>query len=118
VEYASTGEAEEKIPAALIDFYKTEHPDIYASRREAVERSAEALLAVYKRNIFPEMKVTWGTYPDHIGHTDFPGCFRCHDDSHESSDGKAISQDCSACHELLAMEETDPEILGNLGIRQ
>ncbi|MCP5120739.1 MAG: hypothetical protein GY953_58850 [bacterium] len=66
--------------------------------------------------MFPEMEVDWGTYPDHIGHTDFPGCFRCHDDMHNSSDGKTINQDCSACHEILAMEESDPEILANLGI--
>ena len=29
------------------------------------------------------MKVTWGTYANNIGHIDFAGCFRCHDDSQE-----------------------------------
>jgi hypothetical protein len=29
---------------------------------------------------------------------DFPGCFRCHDDSHVSKDGKTIGQDCETCH--------------------
>jgi len=115
-EYSSTAEAEQEIPAALIEYYQKEHPEIYAARREAVERSAQGLLAVYKRNVFPEMKVTWGTYPDYIGHTDFIGCFRCHDDLHTSADGKTISQDCSACHELLAVEESNPEILAKLGI--
>ncbi len=116
-DYASAEEAGEKIPAALIHYYKKELPDVYTSRREAVEKSAQGLLAIFNRNVFPEMKVTWGTYPDHIGHTDFPGCFRCHDEMHASKNGKVISQDCGACHELLAMEETDPEILGNFGIR-
>jgi hypothetical protein len=45
-----------------------------------VERGAREVLAVYSRNVFPEMKVTWGAYPNHIGHTDFTGCFRCHDE--------------------------------------
>ena len=46
------------------------------------------------------MKVTWGTYPNHIGHVDTPGCFRCHDDSHKSADGKLIAQDCELCHSI------------------
>ncbi len=116
-EYETTGDAEEKIPQDFVSRYREEHSEFYNTRLDAIKRSAEAVLAVYKRNVFPEMMVTWGTYPDHIGHEDFPGCFRCHDYMHESPDGASISQDCSACHELLAMEESDPEILGSLGIR-
>jgi hypothetical protein len=71
---------------------------------------------VWERNIFPEMNITWGTYTSHIGHTDFPGCYRCHDDAHTATDGRTISQDCSSCHELLAVEESNPEILTSLGI--
>ncbi len=115
--YPSREVADEQIPTALIEYYRTDHPEVYSSRRVAIEASAQELLAVYKRNVFPFMNVDWGTYPDHIGHTDFPGCFRCHDEIHTSPDGAVISQDCSACHELLAMEETDPEILTNLGIQ-
>ena len=51
-----------------------------ASRRAHVEtRGAAGSRAIYARNVFPEMKVGWGTYPNNIGHEDFPGCFRCHD---------------------------------------
>jgi len=60
--------------------------------------------------------VTWGTYPNNLGHTDAPGCFRCHDDSHVSSDKKTITQDCGACHELLAVEEKSPAVLKALGL--
>jgi hypothetical protein len=74
------------------------------------------VLAVYDRNIFPEMKVTWGTYPNNIGHTDFPGCFRCHDGNHTAQDGRSITQDCNACHNLLAMDEANPKVLTDLGI--
>jgi len=116
--YATTAEAEQKIRAAFIDFYRTQYPELYQKRQQDIERSAQALVAVFKRNVFPEMKVTWGTYPDHIGHTDFPGCFRCHDEMHTSKDGRTIRQDCSACHELLAIEESNPEILARLGIHK
>jgi hypothetical protein len=46
------------------------------------------------------MNVAFGTYPNNIGHMDFPGCFRCHDDNHASKDGKKISQDCETCHAI------------------
>jgi hypothetical protein len=32
--------------------------------------------------------------------SDFPGCFRCHDDNHTAKDGKKISQDCDSCHTI------------------
>jgi hypothetical protein len=62
------------------------------------------------------MKVAWGSYPNNLGHTDFPGCFRCHDGDHASSNKKTISQDCSACHNMLAVDEAAPKILTELGI--
>lgn len=117
-DYRTTTEAEQKIPQAFVEFYRKQYPDLYQKRRADIERSAQALLAIFKRNVFPEMNVKWGTYPDHIGHMDFPGCFRCHDDAHKSKDGRAIRQDCNACHELLAVEETSPEILARLGIHE
>ncbi len=35
---------------------------------------------VYRRNVFPTMKVTFGGYPTNRGHMTSTGCFRCHDD--------------------------------------
>ena len=60
------------------------------------------------------MRVGWGTYPNNIGHEDFPGCFRCHDGDHSTPQGEAITQDCGACHTVLAYEEDNPEILSAL----
>ena len=114
--YASRDEAAARIPAALHAFYRENYPEVYKQQRQQVERAAQAVVAIYLRNVFPEMKVTWGTYPNHIGHTDFPGCFRCHDEAHTSSTGKTITQDCSACHQVLAMDEPAPRILTDLGL--
>ena len=114
--YPSRAAAAEQIPARFVAFYCDKYPAVYKDRQAEITRTARNLLAIYNRNVFPEMKVTWGTYPNNIGHTDFPGCFRCHDDSHASTDGRKVTQDCSACHSLLAMEEPAPKILTDLGI--
>jgi nitrate/TMAO reductase-like tetraheme cytochrome c subunit len=98
----------------LASFYRREYPELLEAHREAVEQAARMVGEIYASNVFPAMKVTWGTYPNHIGHENFPGCFRCHDDSHETAGGEVISQDCSTCHALLAMEEENPEILATL----
>ena len=115
-DYPSRAEAAARIPAALETFYRETYPAIYAGRRAEVLKTARGLLAIYDRNVFPEMKIGWGTYPNNIGHTDFPGCFRCHDDSHASADGRKVTQDCNACHNLLAMEEAAPKVLTDLGV--
>jgi hypothetical protein len=65
-----------------------------------VRRAVAVTQDVWSTNVFPAMNVTWGTYPNHIGHVDSPGCSRCHDDSHKTADGKVISQDCELCHTL------------------
>ena len=59
---------------------------------------------IYRDNFFPEMNAKWSSYPENIGHKDWQGCFRCHDDSHKSADGKKIieSSNCNACHTLIA----------------
>jgi nitrate/TMAO reductase-like tetraheme cytochrome c subunit len=116
--YRSRAEAAVEIPAAFEKRYRESQPVGYDKIQSEVTRSAAGVLAIYNRNIFPDMKVTWGLYPNNVGHTDFPGCFRCHDDQHVSSDKKTISQDCSSCHNVLAVDEADPKILGDLGIEQ
>ena len=114
--YVTGAEAAVKIPPALTAFYQRNYPDVYGARSQEIHHAGEAVLAIYNRNVFPDLKVTWGTYPNNLGHTDFPGCFRCHDGSHTTGDGKTITQDCNTCHEPLAMEEASPEILKTLGI--
>jgi NapC/NirT cytochrome c family, N-terminal region len=98
--YPSETAALDGIAKALRDFYRTGHEHVYMSRRQDVERAVTAAQRVFQRNVFPEMNVQFGTYPNNIGHMDFPGCFRCHDDSHKTADGKTISQDCETCHSI------------------
>jgi hypothetical protein len=114
--YSSGNEAAQKIPAALADFYQQRFPEAAAKRAAEIRAAGQSLAGIYRRNVFPDLKVTWGTYPNNLGHVDYPGCFRCHDDSHSTSDKKAITQDCGACHQSLAVEEAAPEILKTLGL--
>jgi hypothetical protein len=110
-------DAPEEIARRVRSFYGEKYPELFRSRREAIEAAIRELQAIYRRNVFPSMRVTWGTYPDHLGHTTFPGCFRCHDEQHVSADGRTISQSCDLCHTLLAIEEPNPPILQQLNIR-
>ena len=48
------------------------------------------------------MKVNWKAYPDHIGHSEFLGCFRCHGSELETAEGETISKDCNLCHSILS----------------
>jgi NapC/NirT cytochrome c family, N-terminal region len=69
--------------------------------QQALAGTIGAVQRLYRRNVFPSMKVTWGSYPNNTGHVTSNGCFRCHDDSHEAKDGSKISGDCEYCHKQL-----------------
>lgn len=115
--YASQQQAGVLIPQRLQAFYRATDPAVLASQPARVRAAATELVALYDQNVFPSMKVTWGTHPNNIGHMSYPGCFRCHDGSHAARDGSTIPQDCSVCHNLLAVEEARPKVLADLGIQ-
>jgi len=99
-------------------YYAANHAEAAAEKGDALESAIAAMQAIYRRNIFPKMEIGWGTYPDHIGHTQSNGCFRCHDEGHSSRDGAhVISQDCTACHNVIAWQEENPDILSALGLQ-
>ncbi len=87
-------EAHEKIAAYLTAKYP-DHPDAAAA--------VEEVRRIYDQTIFPERKADWRVYPNNIGHKDWPGCFRCHDDRHKDDAGRTVgASDCNACHTILA----------------
>jgi nitrate/TMAO reductase-like tetraheme cytochrome c subunit len=114
-DYPDRERASATIEQKLTEYYRSQYPDVYRAHRTELQVTIEGVQRVYLRNVFPSMNVRWGTYPNNIGHQDFPGCFRCHDGSHKSADGRVITQECDACHNLLAMEEENPKILTDLG---
>jgi len=117
VNYPDRDIAQKQIVEGIENFYRTSYPEIYNGKRALVEQSADNAAKIYLRNVFPDMNVNWGVHPNNLGHNDFPGCFRCHDGSHTSADGQTISNDCSACHNLLAVQEENPKVLKDLGLQ-
>ena len=98
--YPTQEAAADGIARTLREFYRSQASGVYMTRRQDVEKAVTATTDIYRRSVFPEMNVQFGTYPNNIGHMDFPGCFRCHDDNHKSKDGRKISQDCDTCHTI------------------
>jgi hypothetical protein len=115
-EYASHAEARDGIAAAVKAFYVQSYPDLAGT--PAVEQAGKALGDAYAWNNFPQMKVKWNTYPNHVGHQDSPGCFRCHDNKHKTDDGAKIGKKCSTCHNIVAEEESDSKLLQELGLQE
>ncbi|MGA2729889.1 MAG: NapC/NirT family cytochrome c [Terracidiphilus sp.] len=115
--YSSEAQASIQIPLQFAAFYRSQHPEVLPAKAALVKSAADELVTLYSQNVFPFMKVTWGTHPNNIGHMGYPGCFRCHDGSHTATNGKTIPQDCSVCHNLLAVDEAKPKVLSDLGIQ-
>lgn len=93
-EITTSGEARQKIAEFLTAKYKdnTELPETIAE----VQR-------IYETSIFPERKADWRVYPNNIGHKDWAGCFRCHDDKHKTAAGDTVrASDCNSCHTIIA----------------
>ena len=91
-EYDSEAAALAAIERRLSEFYASR------GRTPPVTQAIATAQRLYRTHVFPEMKVTWGTYLNQLGHVDTPGCFRCHDDEKKSRDGKLVRQECEICH--------------------
>ena len=101
-DFSTTDSAMAYIEKTILETYESDYPEIYSENKELVEQAITGLQTVYGQNIFPEMKTRWSAYPNHIGHLEFNGCFRCHNDGHANDEGKVISRECNLCHEISA----------------
>jgi hypothetical protein len=96
--YPDRATAETAIATRLRAFYAASNSA--AAKDERLDLLIRSTQTLYARNVFPTMNVSWGTHPNNLGHTDAPGCFRCHDGEHKTSAGRAIRQDCELCHDI------------------
>jgi len=113
-QYESHEIAREGIAADLAAFYDENYPNVAAERGDDIATVATVLGDIYSVNIFPQMNVWWDVYPNHIGHEQSDGCFRCHRRSMRTADREQVSDDCENCHILLAEEEKNPDIMSIL----
>ena len=91
-----------QIDFQIRDYYDLMYPEVLTEKKELLEKAITAVKEGYSRNIFPYMKVKWNAYPNHLGHLETQGCYRCHNDRHQTAEGRTISRDCNLCHEIKA----------------
>jgi len=101
--YPSRDAARDGIRTSLASFYRQSDEELVRVAKVLYEEA-------YAPNVYPQLRIEWNTYPDHVGHRDGLGCFRCHDGEHETADGKALSQDCHLCHSILVSGSRQSQI--------
>ncbi len=86
---------------AIKAFYRASYPQIYERKELAIDEAIKELKEIARLTTFPDMKVSWKTYPDNIAHQESSGCFRCHGKLEATAGeqkGKVIDADCNSCH--------------------
>ena len=99
--YSDRDTALMKIKAGITDFYKSGYSDYYTKNKSLVDSSVTEVQQAFRQNTFPKMKVSYDHYPEHIGHLESDGCFRCHNDAFKAANGRIISRDCNLCHNIV-----------------
>jgi hypothetical protein len=95
------GPMEEQVPAfKKIIADAAPKGDLKPEQKKAEEQFAKTMLEILQLSEFEAKDLTWKSFPDHVGHNDFPGCFRCHDGKHVNDKGEAIRLQCTLCHEI------------------
>jgi len=84
----------------LMDFYNTNYPEVASQQSELIYQAIETLQDIYGQNVFPEQEIDWDSHPDNLGHKNDPGCFRCHDGKHLTTEGEAVRLECNICHSV------------------
>lgn len=94
-----------QIESGITDYYKSDYSDYYNKNKDVINSSIASLERGYSQNTFPKMKVSYDFYPEHIGHLESDGCFRCHNDAFVAENGRKISRDCNLCHTIVGQGE-------------
>ena len=80
--------------------YEEAYPEAAAAYPQEIQQAQQVAEELIKQLVFEEPGVTWASFPDDNKHKDFPGCFRCHDGKHLTSDGESIRLHCNICHSI------------------
>jgi hypothetical protein len=86
---------------SLVNFYKSGYSDYYKNNTGIIDSSIASIEKAFSQNTFPAMRVTYDVYPEHIGHLESDGCFRCHNGAFKSDRGRTITRDCNLCHTII-----------------
>ncbi len=72
----------------------------------SVAAAITAIQEAWALNTFPKMNVSWRAYPNHLGHRDSAGCFRCHNDELMTESGETVFTNCTGCHLVLTQGDS------------
>jgi hypothetical protein len=89
------------IKDSITKYYQSVHNNYYTSNKDLIDKSIDGIQKYFSQNTFPGMKVTYDVYPEHIGHLESEGCFRCHNGAFKSDKGRTITRDCNLCHTIV-----------------
>jgi len=96
-----------QIREGIINYYKSDFSGYFEKNHPKIDQSVASMQKAFSQNSFPGMKVNYDIYPDHIGHLESEGCFRCHNDSFTSENGRKITRDCNICHTIIGQGKRD-----------
>jgi len=113
-EMPTSDSAMQYIRESIHEFYSENYTDFADENPELIEKAIAGLEDAYLKNIFPSMKVRWDAYPNNIGHLEFDGCFRCHNDLHTAENGDVISKDCNICHTIVAQGPPEDKMMATV----
>jgi len=94
------------IRETMLKFYKDQHPEVLKKDEQRIRKAIATIQGEYNLNAFPYMRADASQYPNHIGHLETEGCFRCHSGRHKTADGETISRNCEICHTIIAQGPT------------
>lgn len=87
-------------PGKIAEYLRARYKDRDAA---ALAPTIAAVQEIFAATMFPERQADWRQYPNNIGHKDWPGCFRCHDDKHSTASGEKVrASDCTSCHIIIS----------------
>jgi hypothetical protein len=113
-DYPTKDSAFNAISSQINEYYELMYPELIESRKNDIAQAIASMQKGYSQNFFPHMKVKWSEYPNHLGHLETEGCYRCHNDKHTSAQGKVISRDCNLCHDITAQGTKDNLEISNV----
>lgn len=96
-----------EIGKGILQHYLDDYPTYYATNKKLVDDALINIQDAYSKNAFPAMAVAYDAYPNHIGHLETNGCFRCHNNQFKSKSGRVISKDCNLCHTIIGQGKPD-----------
>jgi len=96
------------------EYYEIMYPEIFENNMEILNQAITAIQSSYSQNVFPQMRVTWEVYPNHIGHLFSNGCHRCHNDRFKTDQNRHITRDCNLCHIINAQGPPDNMMTGTI----